>query len=152
MPTNPQTPRIILVDRTEIGADRHGSFLKIFALGGETFRIAEKRSKLWDFYRNARYGEPILTLFETYNKIEYIADARPITDELLKRAISHLGEKLANTQTEERNRSTSLSYSKDLVVSGKVDIEDIYSRAENNYRFIKGATDLEVHSVKEDKS
>ena len=138
MKQNPQTPKIILVDRWEMDADGRGTFLKVYALGGETYRIPEKRAKLWEIFKSTRYAEPILTLFETYMNIEYIADARPITDEILKGAITHLGEKIANAQAEDKNRSTALSYSKDMVVGKAIDLANLYIYAEKNYNFIKG--------------
>ncbi len=54
MPNKPQEGKIILVDKTEVSADRYGSFLKIYALGGETYRITEKRIALWDVFQKAR--------------------------------------------------------------------------------------------------
>jgi hypothetical protein len=116
---------------------RGKSVLKITEIGGATYTINEKRQKLWGLFQNARRGEPILTTFDVYNNIEYISDARPITDEILKNAVSKLGEKLADQQTAERLRSQSLSYSKDLVVAGKLSLEDLYEMADKGYRFIK---------------
>lgn len=138
MKQNPQTPKIILADRWEMDADGRGTYLKVYALGGETYRIPEKRAQLWEIFKSARYAEPILTIFETYMNIEYIADARPITDEILKRAITHLGEKIADAQAEDRNRSVSLSYSVNLVVGKVIELADLYKYAEKNYQFIKG--------------
>jgi len=138
MKQNPQTSKIILVDRWEMDAGDRGTFLKVYALGGETYRIPEKRAKLWEVFKSARHAEPILTIFETYLKNEYIVDARPITDEILKRAVTHLGEKIADAQTEEKNRSTALSYSKDLVIGKAIDLAELYTYAEKNYKFIKG--------------
>lgn len=135
---NPQKGKIILVDHTEVSADGRGSFLKIYDMGGETYRIAEKRSNLWDYFRNARKFEPVLAIFETYNNIEYIANARPITDDILKGAIATLGEKASDKTNNERNRSTSLSYAKDLVIAGIVKLDDIFSQAQDNYSFIIG--------------
>ena len=138
MKANQKYSKIILADRTEVDADNRGSFLKIYALGGETYKISERRSNLWDYFRNARRGEPIVTIFETYNNVEYISDARPITDEILRQAVTNLGAKIADAQTEERNRSTSLSYAKDLAVGKVIDLKDLYRIAEKNYLFIKG--------------
>lgn len=135
---NPKTPQIILIDKVEVTADGRGSFLKVTDLAGNTHRIAEKRHTLWPIYQNAHRGEPVLTIYETYNHIDYIADAKPITDELLKRAVVSLGEKVVDKQNDERNRSTSLSYSKDMVVANKIDQGALYEWAEKNYRFIKG--------------
>jgi len=129
--------KILLPDHCEISHMRGKSVLKITEIGGATYTINEKRQKLWGLFQNARRGEPILTTFDVYNNIEYISDARPITDEILKNAVSKLGEKLADQQTAERLRSQSLSYSKDLVVAGKLSLEDLYEMADKGYRFIK---------------
>lgn len=130
--------KIILVDKAEVSADSYGSFLKIYALGGETFRIADKRAKLWAVFQGARRGEPILAIMQTYNNQEYIANARAITDEILNKGIQKLGERIADQANEEKNRSTSLSYSKDLTCAGKVDLSELYNVAQDNYNFIKG--------------
>jgi len=79
-----------------------------------------------------------LLLYETYNNIQYIAGAKPITDDLLKVAIQDLGLKMADAQTEERNRSTALSYAKDLAVAKIIDLDKLLTQAETNYQFIKG--------------
>lgn len=123
-----------------MSADGRGSYLKVTDLAGNTHRIAEKRHALWPIYQNAHRGEPVLTIYETYMNTDYIADAKPITDELLKRAVVSLGEKLVGKQGDERNRSTALSYSKDMVVANKIDPGKLYERASMNYRFIKGET------------
>jgi len=135
---NPQIGKIILVDRTEVDADGRGSFLRVYDMAGVTHRIAEKRHALWPIFQNARKAEPILTLYETYNNVEYIANARPITDEILKSAVQILGERVTGIQVQQRNRSTALSYSKDLVVADKLSLEDLYKKAEDNYKFIVG--------------
>lgn len=134
---NPQKPRIILIDRCEKDADGRGTFLKVYALDGQVYRIGEKRASLWTIFESSRKGEPLLAIFETYNNVEYIANARPIADELTKRAIEDLGLKLADAQREERNRSTSLSYAKDLCVADKIDLKNIKKTAEDFYSFIK---------------
>lgn len=137
--SNPKRPDIILVDRTEVDADGRGSFLKVYDMVGNTFRIAEKRNQLWDVFRNAKKGEPVLVIFETFNHVEYISDAKSIVDDLLKQAITYQGMKLVDKQNEERNRSTALSYAKDLVCSGQVKLSELIDQAHKNYEFIKGA-------------
>jgi len=106
-------------------------------MAGNTFRIAEKRSQLWDVFRNAQKAEPILVTFETYMKVEYISDAKSIVDDILKQAVSNLGLKIVDKQNEERNRSTSLSYSKDMLCAGKIEKEKLFEQAQDNYNFIK---------------
>ncbi len=135
---NLQDGKIILVDYTEVSADEFGSFLKIYALGGETHRIAERRNSLWAIFQNARKGEPILAVLEEYKKQWYISDARAITDEILRKGVQKLGEKLADQANEEKNRSTALSYRKDLAIAGKIDLVKLYKVATDNYQFIKG--------------
>ena len=135
---NPQRHDIILVDRTEVGADGRGSFLKVYDMAGNNFRIAEKRSALWDVFRNAQKAEPVLVTFETYMKTEYISDAKSIVDDILKQAVSNLGLKVVDKQNEERNRSTSLSYAKDMLCAGKIEMGKLFKQAQDNYQFIKG--------------
>ena len=134
----PETERILLIDRTEVNADGRGSFLKIYTMDGNNYRLSEKRKQLWDMFQNARHWEPILTIFATYNNVEYISNARPITDEILKRGIQRLGEQSANSANNERNRSTALSYAKDLVVADKIPLDKMLEQAQGNYGFIIG--------------
>jgi len=67
-----------------------------------------------------------------------VADAKAITDDILKLAIRDMGFKLYNAQNEERNLSTSLSYAKDMLVGGKIEFKDLFAQARKNYEFIKG--------------
>ena len=140
MQTNPQNPIIICYASKELVVqDKGGQYLVITDKGGQKHKINEKHQALWALFNNARDAEPFMLVYETYNNIQYVADARPITDELLKRAVQDIGLKLADAQSEEKNRSTALSYSKDMVVSGAVKLDDLYTRAKANYDFIKGA-------------
>lgn len=135
---NPQKGEIILVDRTEVSTDQYGSFLKIYDPTGNTYRIPEKRSALWDTFRNALKNEPILTIFETYRNNDYIVDARLIKEEILQSAVRNQGLKLSDQQTEERNRSQAIAYAKDLCCSDKVEFKKLFSTAKDIYDFIKG--------------
>lgn len=141
--TNPQTGKIILVDRTEVEADGRGSYLKIYAMGGETYRIAEKRSNLWDLFRNARQWQPVLAIFETYNNVEYIANAKDITDDILKSAITHLGQRIVDKTSDERNRSQSIAYAKDLDCANRIDHKDLFNEAQKIYGFITNTPSVE---------
>lgn len=138
MTNNPQTPKIIIHDHCEIDADGRGTFLKEHAIGGETYRIPEKRAPLWAIFQSARYGEPILAAFEEYKNIEYMVKAEQIADQILKSAVQNLGMKLADIQTEERNRSQSIAYAKDLVCASKLEQDSMYDEADKIYLFIKG--------------
>lgn len=146
---NPKRHDIILIDRTEVGADGRGSFLKVYDMVGNTFRIAEKRSQLWDVFRNAKKAEPVLVTFETYRNIEYISNAQSIVDDILKQAVSNLGLKVVDKQNEERNRSTSLSYAKDMLCADKIETEKLFEQAQDNYQFIKG---VPTNTSEEEKS
>lgn len=79
-----------------------------------------------------------MLVYETYQKARYVADAKPITDDLLKLAIQKTALKLHDQQTEERNRSQSIAYAKDLVCADKVKHEAIFDEATAIYQFIKG--------------
>ena len=149
MANNPKNPVIILFGSKEMVVQNPGGqYLVITDKGGQKHKISEKRQALWALFNNARDAEPFMLVYETYNNIQYVADARPITDELLKRAVQDIGLKLADAQSEEKNRSTALSYAKDMVVSGAVKLDDLYTRAKANYDFIKGA---QVNKVEYEK-
>lgn len=139
---NPKRYGIILVDRTEVSADGRGSFLKIYDMAGNTFRVSEKRAALWGVFQEALKAEPVIVTYETYNKVEYISDAQPIKEEILKQAVSNHGMKLVDKQNDERNRSTALSYAKDLVCADKLVLDKMLEQALINYSFIKNSTPL----------
>jgi len=84
--------------------------------------------------------EPILTTFETYKGTQYITGAEPIKDKILKRAAYNLAIKVFDIQVEERNRSQSLAYAKDLVCAGKVPPTKLFKQAQKHYEFIKAGT------------
>ncbi len=135
---NPQTPKVILYSSKEIKVESNKQYLIVTDKVGEQHKISEKRQQLWGLFNEAREAEPFLLLYETYQNIQYIADVKVVADELLKRAVQDMGLKMADAQTEERNRSTSLSYAKDLVASGTIGISLLYEQAQKNYEFIKG--------------
>lgn len=135
---NPQIPKIVLYHKHEIVIQQGKQYCIVTDKAGTEHKISEKRQGLWGLFDNARDGEPFLFIYETYNNVQYISDAKPITDDLLKVAVSEMATKLANSLTEERNRSTSLSYSKDLVIGGKIEIGELFSQAQKHYEFIKG--------------
>lgn len=150
MQQNPQTPRIILFHSKEVKVQANKQYLVITDKGGEQHKISEKRQPLWGIFNEARDAEPFMLVYEIYNNQQYVANAQPITEGLLKVAIQDMGIRLSNQQTEERNRSTSLSYAKDLVVGDKAEIADIYDRAQWNYEFIKGEMPREFPSEEEE--
>lgn len=138
MPNNPQKPRIILYHSQEIQNKAGKQYCVITDKAGEKHSISEKRQELWSVFKNARDTEPFMLLYETYNNVQYVAGAKPITDDLLKLAIQDLGLKLADAQTEERNRSTALSYAKDMVVANVIKLDQLIEQAKKHYSFIKG--------------
>lgn len=136
---NQQTPRIILYQSHDIIIQNNRQYCVVTDKGGATHKISDKRQPLWGLFINARDAEPFLIIYETYNNVEYVAAAQPITDELLKLAIQDTALKLADRQTEERIRSQSIAYAKDLVCAGRVDTPDsMFDMATKIYNFIKG--------------
>lgn len=142
MKQNPQQPEVICYASKEIIIQNNTQYLVITDKGGGKHKISEKRQPLWGLFNNARDGEPFLLIYETYNKVQYVADARPITDELLKRGVQDMALKLHDQQTEERNRSQAIAYAKDLCCADMVEVgTDMFKLADEIYRFIKGVRD-----------
>ena len=140
MQTNPQNPIIICYASKELVVqDKGGQYLVITDKGGQKHKISEKRQALWALFNNARDAEPFMLVYETYNNIQYVADARPITDDLLKLAIQDLGLKLADQQTVEKVRSQSVAYAKDLVCASRCEPDAMFALANKIYDFIRGA-------------
>lgn len=136
---NPQTPTIILYHKSEITVQNNRQYLVITDKAGIEHKISEKRQSLWGVFKEARDAEPFILIYETYNNVQYVADAKPITDELLKLAVQDLGLKVSNQQTEERNRSQAIAYAKDLSCANRIDhIDHMFDMATKIYRFIKG--------------
>ena len=141
MQKNPQTPKIILFVGKDIKIQSGRQYLVITDKGGDQHKIADKRQELWGIFNTAVDCEPFLLIYETYNNVQYVADAKPITDDLLKIAIRNLGLKLADAQTEERIRSQSVAYAKDLDCAGRINHPELFTEAQKIYGFIKGKTE-----------
>lgn len=141
MKQNPQEPVIILFASKETIVQNNTQYLVIIDKGGEKHKISEKRQPLWALFQAPRDGEPFMLVYETYQKARYVADARPITDDLLKLAVQKTVLKLNDQQTEERNRSQSIAYAKDLCCANQpiLAIDDMFDMATKIYNFIKGA-------------
>lgn len=136
---NPRIPKIILYQSHDIIIQRNRQYCAVTDKGGIVHKISDKRQPLWELFTNAREAEPFLIIYETYNNIEYVADAQPITDELLKVAIRDTALKLADRQTEERVRSQAIAYAKDLCCANRLDKpENMFDMATQIYNFIKG--------------
>ena len=135
---NPRIPKIILFHSKDMKVRGNKSYLVVTDKGGEEHKISDKRQELWGLFNTARDCEPFLLVYETFKDVSYVVDAKPITDEILKVAVRDMGLKLAEGQTEERNRSTALSYAKDMAVAKLIDISELFTQAQKNYRFIKG--------------
>jgi len=138
MQKNPQTPKIILFASKDIKIQANRQYLVITDKGGEQHKISDKRQELWGIFNTALDSEPFLLIYETYNNVQYVADAKPITDDLLKIAIRGLGLKLADAQTEERIRSQAIAYAKDLDCANRIEHTELFPEAQKIYEFIKG--------------
>lgn len=136
---NPQDPVIICFASKEVKVENGTQYLIVTDKGGQKHKISEKRQPLWALFNNPHDGEPFLLVYETYKQAHYVADARPITDELLKRAVENVTIKLHDAQTEERNRSQAIAYAKDLYCAYRLtDLKKMFDTADQIYRFIKG--------------
>jgi len=136
MNNNPQTPKLILYDRHEIIVENNKQYMVVYDKTGETHKINEKRQALWRPFINASNNQAFLLIYETYNNTQYVAGVKTIADELLQKGLQDIVSKSTNPQSQERNRSTSLSYSKDMLIADKIDMSDLFTQAEKNYRFI----------------
>ncbi len=140
MPNNPQNSVIICYASKELVVQNPGGqYLVITDKGGQKHKISEKRQALWALFNNARDAEPFMLIYETYMNTQYVADAKPITDEVLKRPIQDLALKLADSQTAERIKSQAVAYAKDVRCSGEIKGDDaMFELARKIHDFIKG--------------
>jgi hypothetical protein len=141
---NPQTPKIILFSSKDIVVQSGKQYLDITDKANEHHKISAKRQELWGLFTNARDSEPFMLVYETYNNVQYVADAKPITEDLLKIAIQDMGLKLADIQSIERVRSQSIAYAKDLDCANRIDHKDLFTEAQMIYEFIRDIKKSEV--------
>lgn len=126
MNNNPQYPVVVLYDRHERGVVRgKNSYCVVYGCDGSEHSINEKHQSLWGIFTSAEKHHPYIFVYEEYNNIRYIADVKDFQDELEKRAVVTLAEKVADQTMNERNRSTALSYAKDLWCADKVKDESV---------------------------
>lgn len=147
MSNNPQKPQIILYSRHEIKVENGKTYCFITDMANIEHKISNKRQLLWDLFTTAKPAEPFMLIYETYNNIDYVADAKSLVNDLLKLAIQDLGMKMADVATEDRNRSIALSYATNLCVGQIIPSHEIYDWATKNYRFIKGARSVDPNNV-----
>ena len=140
MANNPKNPVIILFGSKELVVQNPGGqYLVITDKGGQKHKINEKHQALWQVFANARDAEPFMVVYEMYNGIQYIADVKPITDDLLKLAIQDMGLKLENSQNGERIRSQAVAYAKDAFCAGKCETKEaMFTLATGIVNFIRG--------------
>jgi len=137
---NPQKIKVILFKDKNKTVQSGKEYLVITDREGVEHKISEKRSNLWELFDNASINEAFVLIYESYNKIDYIADVQTIKEAarpILERAIKESALKMGDQQTEERNRSQAIAYSKDIVCSGKLSIDDMFTKASDIYGFIK---------------
>lgn len=143
---------LILHDRCEEQADQKESYLMEYALDGRAFKIGAKRKELWGIFTRATRNEPLLIYTTTFTKnnesITYVSGvelvAKIINDRITYNAVNELLHRVLSQQDNERYRSQAISYAKDLVCAGKLELTDtlglvdMYTEAQDIYEFIKG--------------
>lgn len=149
MATQIQNPVIVLYDHHEKKIEHGKEYLHVFNYDGTVHKISEVRRALWDLFDDAVKNKPYIFVYQEVSKegrkIPYVADVKLLADELTARAVKDLGIKLADQATEERNRSQSYSYTKDLICAGKLDISEEFTHSVLVWQFIKtGKTEEEV--------
>ena len=134
---NPQRLKVILFKKKETTVTAGKEYLVITDHEGITHKISEKRRKLWELFDNAQINDVFVLAYESYNNIDYIADVQTIKDAMANRVVQEMALKLGDQQNEERNRSTALSYAKDMLCANIISLDFLYSTAYENYYFIK---------------
>jgi hypothetical protein len=149
---NPKEPVIICFADKKTSVENTRQYLAITDKGGMVHKISDKRKELWTIFDNARDAEPFMLIYEVYQNIRYVADAKPITEDLLKVGIRNVVMKLYDAQTEERNRSQAISYAKDLRNAGMVaDNDKMFDMADSIYKFIKGGKPEQLREESEEQ-
>lgn len=145
---NKQTLEVILLDRTEMDADGSGAFMTVYNMDGTPYKIGAKRQELWGVFNNAKRLDPIILTFETFipkdstTPITFLAGAQAVTyDDIIQAALKNTLSKLLTTSDDERVRSQSISYAKDLAVGTCISPADITEWAKKFFFFIKGVED-----------
>jgi len=145
---NEQTHEVILLDRTEMDADGSGAFMTVYNMDGTPYKIGAKRQELWGVFNNAQRYDPIILTFETFtpkgstSPITFLAGAKAVTyDDIIQAALKNTLSKLLTASDDERVRSQSISYAKDLAVASVIKPAKIKEWAKTFFFFIKGVED-----------
>lgn len=142
---NKQIPVIVLYASHERGVVEHNTqYLVVHDADGTIHKISEKRQDLWELFNGATTNHAYIFVYEEFTPndsktpIRYVADVRDIVDPINQIAVSNMALKLADRAGDERNRSTALSYAKDLECADKITAAERYQTAWDNFLFIKG--------------
>jgi hypothetical protein len=155
MNENPKSYEVIILDHYEVLTDEFGAYLALYNVDGNMFKIGNKRQDKWQI--KTALGQLVILTFETFSpkdkpneKIKYISDAKTVEAsefEFAQSVIRGTLKRLLTASDEDRQRSQSLAYAKDLevarIASGDskyavVDTDAILSVAKTFFAFIKG--------------
>ena len=114
-----------------------GKYLKVIDQEGQRFNVFDNilnKVKL-------EVGKSYLFKFSVnshgFNDIELVT---PLVNIFQQKALKDT----ANKQELFRNLSVALSYSKDLVSAGRIDLEDMFTKADEIYEYLQGRADKEM--------
>ena len=136
--------KIIVVEKSEILQGAKGDYLKVTDKEGKSQNIFDQA--LWNLFGD---GLAVKLTLEKQGRWWNVTGAEAVKDVLAKKAV----EKVGDNQITEKNKSVALSYSKDLVVAGKIELRDITSYADKFLAYIlkKEVLPVKSHLVEEVK-
>jgi hypothetical protein len=121
----------LLFDRKELGENQYGKYLLVHDMDKSKHFISD--TKLWEVFETATQGQPFLLTIEG-KKVTAVQDVK---NEILRTATVKIIRKLIELDEGSRLRSQAVSYSKDLVCAGKVELDKLLENAWVLTNFIK---------------
>jgi hypothetical protein len=121
----------LLFDRKELGENQYGKYLLVHDMDKSKHFI--DNTKLWEVFETATQGQPFLLTIEG-KKVTAVQDVK---NEILRTATVKVIRKLIELDEGSRLRSQAVSYSKDLVCAGKVELDKLLENAWVLTNFIK---------------
>ena len=139
-----QPPEIIRTEDIVVDSfakDKYGNLIVLDKAGNE-HRVSKKRMPLFPFFQG---GVAIHLCYASYMNKEYIADAVPL-EQLIKSAPPkvetakppEVSKSIKTTLDAGKNRAFSISYAKDLVVAGRIELDALISWATIIEKYISG--------------
>ena len=130
------TPEYIVIDKVEDATTQDSKPYKLVtAKDGEQYKFKIGRGEcIRNKWHLLEEGKALKLKWEQFKGYDFIADFELVENVFEQEAVAKTQERGVDT----RNKSMALSYAKDLIVAGKIDISEIAEYAEMFYLYMVG--------------